>query len=80
MERLWTKPYIQMMVAMLFLFTALYLLLPTLPLFIKQLGGSESQVGLAAALLLARSRQLAVRTGHRHPPDLPRPQDPAGLS
>lgn len=48
MERLWTKPYIQMMVAMLFLFTALYLLLPTLPLFIKQLGGSESQVGLAA--------------------------------
>ncbi|CAG7646008.1 Staphylopine export protein [Paenibacillus solanacearum] len=48
MERLWTRPFIQMTVAMLFLFTALYLLLPTMPLYIKQLGGSESQVGLAA--------------------------------
>ncbi|CAG7654710.1 MFS transporter [Paenibacillus allorhizosphaerae] len=50
MERLWTRPFIQMTVAMLFLFTALYLLLPTLPLYIKQLGGSESQVGLAAGV------------------------------
>lgn len=50
MERLWTKPFIQMTVAMLFLFTGFYLLLPTFPLFIKQLGGSESQVGLAAGV------------------------------
>lgn len=48
MERLWTKPFIQMTVGMLFLFTGFYLLLPTLPLYIKHLGGSESQVGLAA--------------------------------
>lgn len=48
MERLWTKPFIQMTVGMLFLFTGFYLLLPTLPLFIKHLGGSETQVGLAA--------------------------------
>jgi MFS family permease len=47
-ERLWTKPFILMTIAMLFLFTALYLLLPTLPLFITQLGGTESQVGLVA--------------------------------
>ncbi|TDF94805.1 MFS transporter [Paenibacillus piri] len=50
MDRLWTKPFIQMTVVALFLFTALYLLLPTLPLFIKQLGGSEAQVGLAAGV------------------------------
>ncbi|UFJ42602.1 MFS transporter [Brevibacillus humidisoli] len=46
MERLWTRPFIQMTVAMLFLFMGFYLLVPTLPLFIKQLGGTEAQVGL----------------------------------
>ncbi|NWK69922.1 MFS transporter [Bacillus paramycoides] len=46
MERLWTKSFIQMTVAMLFLFTGFYLLVPTLPLFIKEIGGNESQVGL----------------------------------
>lgn len=50
MERLWTRQFLQMTVAMLFLFTGFYLLLPTLPLYIKQLGGSESQVGLAAGV------------------------------
>jgi MFS family permease len=47
-EKLWTKPFITMTVAMLMLFTGFYLLLPTLPLFIKKLGGSELQVGLVA--------------------------------
>lgn len=35
---------------MLFLFTGFYLLLPTLPLYVKQLSGSESQVGLAVGV------------------------------
>ena len=47
MERLWTKSFILMNAGMLFLFIGFYMLYPTLPLFIKQLGGSESQVGLA---------------------------------
>ncbi|MGH1287124.1 MFS transporter [Bacillus toyonensis] len=46
MERLWTNSFIQMSFAMLFLFTGFYLLVPTLPLFIKEIGGNESQVGL----------------------------------
>lgn len=46
MERLWTKSFIQMTFAMLFLFTGFYLLVPTLPIFIKEIGGNESQVGL----------------------------------
>ncbi|MEN8644278.1 MFS transporter [Bacillus cereus group sp. BceL062] len=46
MERLWTTSFIQMSFAMLFLFTGFYLLVPTLPLFIKEIGGNESQVGL----------------------------------
>ncbi|NIK79972.1 MFS family permease [Paenibacillus castaneae] len=47
MERLWKKPFILMTIGNLFLFIAFYMLYPTLPLFIKQLGGNESQVGLA---------------------------------
>ena len=52
MERLWTKSFILMTVGMFFLFTAFYMLLPTLPLFIKQMGGSEAQVGLAAGAFM----------------------------
>ncbi|UUZ79779.1 MFS transporter [Paenibacillus sp. P26] len=50
MDRLWTKPFITMTLGMLLLFTGFYLLLPTMPLFIKQLGGTESQVGLVAGV------------------------------
>ncbi len=45
MERLWTKSYIMLTITALLLFSGFYLLMPTLPIFIKQLGGSESQVG-----------------------------------
>lgn len=50
MERLWTKPF--MTISMLFLFTGFYMLLPTLPLFIKHIGGSESQVGLVVGAFM----------------------------
>ncbi|MBU3136752.1 MFS transporter [Clostridium gasigenes] len=45
MERLWTKNYIKLTITSLLLFSGFYLLMPTLPMFIKELGGSESQVG-----------------------------------
>lgn len=45
MERLWTKSYIMLTVKALLLFSGFYLLMPTLPMFIKKLGGSDSQVG-----------------------------------
>jgi MFS family permease len=50
MEKLWTRPFIQLTISMFFLFTGFYLLLPTLPLFIKQLGGNESQIGLIVGI------------------------------
>ncbi len=46
-ERLWTKSFIFMILGMFFLFTAFYMLYPTLPLFINQIGGNDTQVGLA---------------------------------
>jgi len=47
MERLWTKSFVLVIIGMFFLFTAFYMLYPTLPLYIKKIGGDESQVGLA---------------------------------
>ncbi len=52
MERLWTRSFILLTVGHLFLFTAFYMLLPTLPLFISQLGGTEAQVGLVVGAFM----------------------------
>jgi len=52
LERLWTKSFILMTLGSLFLFIGFYMLY--LPLFIKQMGGNETQVGLAmGAFMLA---------------------------
>jgi len=50
MERLWTKPYVLLTTGILFLFTAFYFLLPTLPPYVRELGGDETHVGLAAGV------------------------------
>ncbi|MED1438596.1 MFS transporter [Aeribacillus composti] len=52
MERLWTKSFLLITTATLFLFTAFYMLYPTLPPFIKQIGGNESLVGWATGVFM----------------------------
>lgn len=73
MERLWTRSFILMTISLLFLFTAFYMLYPTLPLFIKEMGGNEQQVGLAMGALMLTSvifrplvGGLLDRFGRRH--------------
>jgi MFS family permease len=46
MDRLWTKTFIGLMVTLFFLSFGFYILLPTLPLHIKDLGADEAQLGL----------------------------------
>lgn len=46
MERLWTKSFIGLILTLFFLCFGFYLLLPTLPIYIKELGIDESQLGL----------------------------------
>ncbi|MFC4600258.1 MFS transporter [Cohnella hongkongensis] len=46
MERLWTKSFIGLILTLFFLCFGFYLLLPTLPLYIKESGIEESQLGL----------------------------------
>lgn len=50
MKPLLTKPFVTLTLSMFFLSTGFYFLLPTMPLYIKELGGNESQVGLVIGL------------------------------
>lgn len=50
MERLWTKSFVLLTLSMLFLFTGFYFLLPTFPIFVRQLGANDTQIGIAAGL------------------------------
>ncbi|MBT1278271.1 MFS transporter [Thermoanaerobacter sp. CM-CNRG TB177] len=52
MERLWTRSFIFMILGTFFLFTAFYMLYPTLPLFIKHIGGNETHVGLSMGIFM----------------------------
>ena len=55
MDRLWTRPYLLMITGTFVLFTSFYMLYPTLPLFIKQLGGNDAHVGLAMGAFMLTS-------------------------
>lgn len=47
MDRLWTSSFVLLSVGSLFIFTGLYLMVSTMPLYVKELGGMDAQVGLA---------------------------------
>lgn len=72
MGRLWTRSFVLMSAVSLFLFAGFYMLLPTMPLYIKALGGYDAQVGLAtgvftlaAVLFRPLSGGLVDRYGRR---------------
>ncbi|HEY8418812.1 MAG TPA: MFS transporter [Limnochordales bacterium] len=50
MNRLWTPAFVFTSLGSLFTFASFYLLLPTLPLFIRELGGLETHVGLSVGV------------------------------
>lgn len=50
MERLWTRSFVLMTLGSLFLFASFYQLLPTMPLYIKELGGLDAHVGLSVGV------------------------------
>ncbi|WP_234998244.1 MFS transporter [Salirhabdus sp. Marseille-P4669] len=49
-EKLWTLPFILLIVGNLFTFMSFQMLIPTLPPYMKDLGGTETQIGLVTAL------------------------------
>lgn len=49
-EKLWTKDFIILSLSNLFLFFGFQMLLPTLPMYIKQYGGNDTAVGLVIGI------------------------------
>jgi len=49
-ESLWTKPFVLLIMSNLFLFLSLEMLLPTLPMFAANKGGSDAEIGLIIGL------------------------------
>jgi len=49
-EKLWTKSYIMLILGNLFTFMSFQMLIPTLPPYIKSIGGSVFEVGMITAL------------------------------
>ncbi|AFM39408.1 arabinose efflux permease family protein [Desulfosporosinus acidiphilus SJ4] len=63
-NRLWTKSYILILIINLFVYIAFYLLVPTLPAFAKQIGGSNIQASLVVSGFSISSLICRAVTGH----------------
>jgi len=49
-EPLWSKPFFLVILVNFFMFTSMYVLLPTLPVFARKIGGSDTVAGLIVGL------------------------------
>lgn len=63
-DKLWTRSYILILLINLFVYIAFYLLVPTLPAFAKQIGGSDLQAGLVVSGFSMSSLICRAVTGH----------------
>lgn len=61
-NQLWSKDYIFLMIANFFLFFAGCLLLPVLPVYLKQSGVNDFQIGVVAAVFFATSMLMRTFT------------------
>jgi MFS family permease len=64
LNRLWTKDYIFILTTNLFVYIAFYLLVPTLPAFAKQIGGSSLEASLVVSGFSISSLICRAVTGH----------------
>lgn len=55
MRKLWTSSFIKLTMGLFLLFTAFYMLYPTIPLFILNIGGNESQAGIVMGAFMLSS-------------------------
>lgn len=62
--KLWSKSYILMLVSNLFIYIAFYLLVPTLPAYAKQVGGSALQASLVVSIFSISSLVCRLFTGN----------------
>lgn len=61
-DRLWTKDYILLMISNFFLFFGNMLLIPVLPVYIKQSGASDFQIGIVVSVFFVTAILMRIFT------------------
>lgn len=62
--KIWTRDFVLICVTNLFLFMGFQMTLPTLPLFVKELGGSDQLIGLVIGIFTFSALLLRPYAGH----------------
>ena len=63
-ERIWTKDFALIVMANFFIFLGFQMTLPTIPLFVEQLGGSDQLIGVITGIFTFSALLLRPYAGH----------------
>ncbi|WP_042144110.1 MFS transporter [Paucisalibacillus sp. EB02] len=63
-EKIWTRDFILICLANFFIFFGFQMTLPTLPLFVKELGGSDQLIGIIVGIFTFSALVLRPYAGH----------------
>ncbi|WP_284140232.1 MULTISPECIES: MFS transporter [unclassified Virgibacillus] len=63
-EKIWTRDFIMICVANFFIFLGFQMTLPTLPIFVKELGGSDQIIGLIVGIFTFSALIFRPYAGH----------------
>lgn len=64
MEKIWTRDFIFILLANFFVFLGFQMTLPTIPLFVEQLGGNEQLIGFVVGIFTFSALLLRPFAGH----------------
>ena len=63
-ERIWTKDFILICLANFFVFLGFQMTLPTIPLFVEELGGNDRLIGMVVGIFTFSALLLRPYAGH----------------
>jgi len=63
-EKIWTKDFVLICVANFFIFLGFQMTLPTIPLFVEELGGNDSMIGFVVGVFTFSALLLRPFAGH----------------
>ncbi|GGJ82469.1 hypothetical protein GCM10007063_01240 [Lentibacillus kapialis] len=63
-DKIWTKDFVLICLANFFIFLGFQMTLPTLPLFVDELGGSDRQIGLIVGVFTFSALLFIPCAGH----------------
>lgn len=63
-EKIWTRDFILICIANFFVFIGFQMTLPTIPLFVKELGGSDQMIGIIVGIFTFSSLVIRPYAGH----------------